>query len=73
MCLNLHLNNSKLLAPSNDVLDAAVEEEISTVINGGLPTVIFLHSLSYSRGGWAPVTVETLMNLKPSVFLIYFL
>lgn len=50
MCLNLHLSNSKLLAPSNDVLDAAVEEEISTGIKGGLPTVIFLHSLCYSQG-----------------------
>ena len=50
MCLNLHLSNSKLLAPSSDVLDAAVEEEIGTGINGGLPTVVFLHSLCYSQG-----------------------
>lgn len=50
MCLNLHLNNLKLLAPSDDVLDAAVEDEIGTGINGGLPTVIFLPSLCYSQG-----------------------
>ena len=50
MCLNLHLSNSKLLTPSNGVLDTAVEEEINTGINGGLPTVIFLHCLHYSQG-----------------------
>lgn len=50
MCLHLHLSNSKLLAPSNDVLDAAAEEEIVTGINGGLPTVFFLHCLRYSQG-----------------------
>lgn len=50
MCLNLHLSNSMLLAPSNDVLDAAVGGEISPEPNGGLTSVIFLHSFYYSQG-----------------------
>lgn len=43
-CLNLQLSHSKLLTPSNDVLDAAVEEALGTGMNDGLPTVVFLHS-----------------------------
>lgn len=58
MCLHLYFSDSKLLAPSNDVLDAAVEEETGTGTNGGLLTVIFLLSV-IPRGGWAAVTVET--------------
>lgn len=72
MCLHLYFSNSKLLAPSNDVLDAAAEEETGTGTNGGLPTVIFLLSV-IPRGGWAAATVETLRNVKTSNLLFYFL
>jgi len=49
MCLNLHLSDSKLLAPGNAVLGAAGEEEVGTGIDGGPPTVIFLHAVWYSQ------------------------
>ena len=72
MCRLLYFSNSKLLASSNDVLDAAVEEESGTGTNGGVPTVLFLLSV-IPRGGWAAVTVETLRNFNPSNLLFYFL
>lgn len=50
ICLHLYLSSSKLLAPSDEVLDAAVEVEIGTGTNDGLPTVIILLSLCFSQG-----------------------
>lgn len=71
MCLNLHLSNLKLLAHSDDVVDAAVEDEIGAGIHGGLPTLILLHSFCYSQG-WLGCSCDS-RNTQPSVSLINFL